>query len=172
MPSYVLSVLGDDRSGLVEALSEVVARHGGNWERSHMTQLAGKFAGVLLVTVPPAGRSGFLADLEPLETRGLLDISVEEAGAAAVPTGTRVLVEVVGNDHPGIVHEVSHLLAGHRVSIGDLQTWTSPAPMAGGTLFHATATVTLPEGLSGEQLTGELEALAADLMVDITLVTD
>ena len=62
MASYVLSVLGDDRSGLVEALSGVVSGCDGNWEKSHMTQLAGKFAGVVLVTVPDGRVDRFLAD--------------------------------------------------------------------------------------------------------------
>src|SRR5690606_26345178 len=52
MSTLVLTVIGDDRAGLVNAVAEVVARHGGNWERSQMAELAGKFAGIVLVTVP------------------------------------------------------------------------------------------------------------------------
>jgi glycine cleavage system regulatory protein len=173
MASYVLSVLGDDRSGLVEALSAVVSDHGGNWEKSHMTQLAGKFAGVVLITIPDSRAGDFVEALAPLEQRGLLDISVE-AGEEP-PARARaplLMLEVVGNDHPGIVHELSHLLAAHEVSIDDLQTWTATAPMAGGRLFHANALVRLPERLSADDLVGELEALAADLMVDISVLPE
>ena len=135
-----------------------------------MTQLAGKFAGVVLVTVPDAQGDGFLAALIPLEKQGLFDVSVgagEPTGEAAQP---RVMVELVGNDHPGIVHELSSLLADHDVSIDDLQTWTSLAPMSGGGLFEATALLRLPPGLSADRLLSELEALAADLMVDLSVV--
>ena len=52
MATLVLTLIGDDRAGLVNAVAEVVARHGGNWERSQMAELAGKFAGIVLVTVP------------------------------------------------------------------------------------------------------------------------
>ena len=41
MRNLVLSVIGDDRPGLVSALSEAIARSGGNWERSQLAQLAG-----------------------------------------------------------------------------------------------------------------------------------
>lgn len=167
MISYVLSVLGEDRAGLVEALSGVVTAHGGNWERSHMTQLAGKFAGVVLVTVPSAQSEGFLEALSPLQEQGLLDISVEAGRMPEVGESPTLRVELVGNDHPGIVHEVSQLLARHKVNIDDLQTWTSEAPMHGGTLFHATAIVRLPAGLAAEELSASLETLATDLMVDI-----
>ncbi len=170
MASYVLSILGNDRSGLVEALAGVISRRGGNWDRSHMTQLAGKFAGVLLVTISEGEVDAFLADLAPLEIEGLFDISVEAAESDDSGEYPQVAVDLVGNDHPGIVHELSHLLALHKVSIDDLKTWTNAAPMAGGRLFHAKALLRLPPGLSSDQLLQELEALAADLMVDIHLI--
>ena len=52
MATLVLTVIGDDQSGLVDVLSGVVSDHAGNWEKSHMARLAGKFAGIVMVTVP------------------------------------------------------------------------------------------------------------------------
>ena len=52
VPAVVLTVIGDDRVGLVEALADTVSSHGGNWEHSQMAELAGKFAGIVVVTVP------------------------------------------------------------------------------------------------------------------------
>ena len=43
MSSVVLTVIGRDRPGLVDALSRVVAEHGGNWEESRMSHLADQF---------------------------------------------------------------------------------------------------------------------------------
>lgn len=169
----MLSVLGDDRSGLVEALARVVSAHGGNWERSHMTQLVGKFAGLVLVSIPPDAVDGFLQDLEPLEREGLFDVTAEEAsGGVSDRSGVLVELDLVGNDHPGIVHEVAHLLAELGVSFEDLETWTSDAPMAGGRLFHARSVLALPEDLEVGRLIGQMESLAADLMVDMTVIED
>ena len=170
MASFVISVLGDDRAGLVEALSAVIAEHGGNWEQSHMTQLAGKFAGVVLVSIPNQRSERFGSALELLEHSGLLHLSFDE-GRDTKAVGPSIEIRVVGNDHPGIVHELSHLLATRNVSIDDLETSTSPAPMAGGTLFEAVARLRLPESLSTEDLVEEIGDLATDLMVDID-VTD
>ncbi len=166
MASFVISALGDDRAGLVEALSGVIAAHGGNWEQSHMTQLAGKFAGVVLVTVPDDRSDGFASALEVLEHRGLLHLSVER-GHDSSPAGTAIEIRVTGNDHPGIVHELSQLLARSGVSIDDLETRTSPAPMAGGSIFEAVARLRLPPTVASDALVDAVEALAADLMVDI-----
>ena len=50
--SLILTVIGPDRTGLVEAVARHVTAHGGNWLESRMARLAGKFAGILRVQVP------------------------------------------------------------------------------------------------------------------------
>lgn len=168
MASYVISVLGDDRTGLVEAISEAVDRHGGNWERSHMTQLGGKFAGVVQVTVPDGAADAFVSSLEAFESGGVLEVAIEQADGAP-EAASWIEVRIMGSDHPGIVHELSSLFARKGVSIDDLQTDTSPAPMSGGTVFEARATLRLPEDFDVDDLVADLEAVAADLMVDVEI---
>ena len=169
MESYVLTIVGADRAGLVEALSEVVVAHDGNWERSHMTELAGMFAGMVLVEVPEDRASAFRDALEPLRAHGLMDVTLHSAlpGDGLPDDAPTVAVEVVGADRHGIVHEVSALLASMGVGIVDLRTWTESAPMAGQLLFHAAAIVRLPDGVTSGDLETALEGVADDLMVDL-----
>ena len=170
MDSFVLSIIGADRTGLVEALSEVVAAHDGSWERSQMTELAGVFAGVALVHVPSERVDDFRGALEPLEEDGLFELTLRPARRDAEPPAdaSTVRVEVVGADRPGIVRELSALLASLGVGIVDLATRTEEAAMAGELLFRADAEVRLPEGVDRWDLTTALEGLADDLMVDVT----
>ena len=174
MSTHVPSIIGTDRPGLVEALAGVVAEHGGNWERSHVTELAGTFAGVVLVTVPDARSAAFVAAAQGLHAEGL-EVTVrgdrgggDDAGGDPSAGGGELAFELVGNDRPGIVRELGALLASLDVSIVDLRSWTSSAAMAGGTLFHAAAVVRLPVGLAAAGLVEELEGLANELMVDLT----
>lgn len=172
MATLVLTVIGDDRAGLVEALSGVVADHGGNWEESQMAELAGKFAGIVMLTVADTGVDGLVRDLQPLEDRGLLDITIERAGIEHRRTGLRLTLELMGQDHPGIVRDISHALAARGVSIVELSTATGAAPMAGGTLFEARAVLDVPEGVAVPDVQAALEQLANELMVDIELSPD
>ena len=60
--SLVLTVIGPDRPGLVEALSQSIASHDGNWLESRMAKLSGQFAGIVRVfhlpqTEAPTGRT-------------------------------------------------------------------------------------------------------------------
>ncbi len=169
MASLVLTVVGDDQSGLVGALAEVIAGSGGSWDKSQMAQLGGKFAGIVLVSVPDHRADELLASLEPLESEGLLDITAVRATAELPAPRRRFALELVGHDHRGIVHDIAAALAAQQVSIGELKTATSNAPMAGGILFHASAILTLPDGLALDDLRARLEDMANELMVDIDL---
>ncbi len=170
MASLVLTVIGDDQSGLVDALSGVVTRHGGNWDRSHMARLEGKFAGIVVVDIADSRADGLVADLAPPQSHGLFDISVQRAAAGDhVGSATYLSLQLVGQDRPGIVHEISHALATRDVSIEELQTETLSAPMAGETLFEATAVLRAPTSVPLDDLRAALEDLANELMVDIDL---
>ncbi|MCP4308086.1 MAG: hypothetical protein GY926_02470 [bacterium] len=170
MATLVLTAIGDDHAGLVRALSGVVADHGGNWEKSHMAHLAGKFAGIVLVNVPDDNTEALIRDLKPLEARGLLDITATVSQPTAETEDmSRLHLELVGLDQPGIVRDISDALANRNVSIEELETETSSAPMDGGTLFKANATLVLPDGVTAEALSDVLEDLAGELMVDIEL---
>lgn len=179
--TLVLSVIGDDRAGLVKALADVIAANGGNWERSHLSELSGTFAGAVVVTVPTDRADALREALAPLE--GLLHVAVHggadenaRAGAARVPEGgatedapISVRVELLGNDRPGIVGAVSGVLADHGLSVADLVSGTRPTPEAGGWLFEAVATATAPAGTDLTALQSDLEQLATEIMVDLTL---
>ena len=170
MATLVLTVIGDDHAGLVRALSGVIADHGGNWEKSRMAHLAGKFAGIVSVTIADENAAALTRDLEPLEARGLLDITATVSTPRepqAEPA--RLTLELVGLDQPGIVRDISDALASRAVSIEELETETSSAPMDGGTLFRARAVLVLPDDVSADALTDVLEELAHQLMVDIEL---
>lgn len=173
--TLVLTVIGDDRAGLVKALADVIEQGGGNWERSHLSELAGKFAGIVTVTAPDDRVDALRAALAPLE--GLLQVAVHDAAAADDAAGSRearqeLRIELLGNDRPGIVGAVSGVLAKHDLSVADLQSSTRDAPMAGGRLFEAKALVTVPAGADLTALQEDLEELATEIMVDLNVTPE
>lgn len=167
----ILTVIGDDRPGLVGELSAAISAHQGNWLESSMAQLAGKFAGIVEVGVDSANVAALSATLGQLKG---LKVAIESAaGAKSAPAevaGTRRLkFALVGHDRIGIVREVSHVLANHAVNVESLETHVASAPMSADMLFHAVAELTAATDLDVAALTDELERISNDLMVDITL---
>ena len=171
MATLILTVIGDDRPGLVSTVSDAVSMHGANWERSRLSRLAGKFAGIVLVTVPDEELDALSEDLRALEAHGL-QIDLERTDELGEQEWLQLRLELIGADHPGIVAEITAALAGRRISIEDLSTDVRDAPMAGGTLFEAQALLKAPPTMSREALRSTLEDLADDLMVELTLSED
>lgn len=171
MATIILTVIGDDRPGLVSALSAPVKAHGASWNRSEMSHLAGKFAGIVLVTVPDERLDALTADLAGLGAQGL-QVTVERTDEPVARETVRLHLELLGADHPGIVAEVSAALAEHGVSIEELTTEVREAPMAGGTLFEARAILSAATSTSTDTLGSMLEGLADELMVEIRLSED
>jgi glycine cleavage system regulatory protein len=169
MPRLVLTVIGDDRAGLVEALADVVAAHGGNWEQSQMAELAGQFAGIVVVTVPAEHAASLREALDGLE--GLMEVSAhpgndETSASAAWP---HLRLDLIGSDHPGIVRDVSSALARHGLSIESITTERRDAPMAGGQLFEAHILVRVPPGVDPADVRADLELVASELFVDLSV---
>ncbi len=163
----VMTVIGKDRTGLVESVARIVAEHDGNWLESRMCRLGGEFAGLLRVHVPSEQRAaleGALAKLAGLTVVVHSDESVQPAGKPQLAS-----LEVVGQDRPGIVREISRALAARGVNVEELATECVSAPMSGELLFQARAKLLLPDGVTVSGLQESLEKAVAGLTVEVTL---
>lgn len=169
MQLLVLTVMGPDRPGLVDSLSRVIAAHGASWQQSRMARLAGQFAGILLVQVPVEAKIALVQDLEALGSSALM-VHVASGEDEERAEATRsVSLSLVGSDRPGIVQRISRALAEHGVNVDAFESEVSRAPISSELLFTATATLSLPAGLELSVVRRDLEALAGDMMVDLTL---
>jgi len=167
MTHVVLTLIGPDRPGLVSALSEKAAACGANWLESRLASYSGRFAGAVHLHVPAEKADALIAALRETESSGLrLVIERADAGPAG---GRAVGLELVGQDRPGIVRDVSRVLAARKVSIDSLDTEYVSGSWSGENLFRAHARLRIPAGMPDAELRGALEAIADELMVDISL---
>lgn len=169
MANLVLTLIGPDRPGIVDAVSDTVASHGGNWLESRMAQLAGKFAGVLLVEVADDRVGDLETALRGLGSDGLQVIVERSEPQAPVPLRP-LEIELVGQDRPGLVHEIASVLASLRVNVEDLATDRPAAAHSGSAIFRARIRASVPAGVDVREVRGRLERLAADLMADVRLI--
>jgi glycine cleavage system regulatory protein len=165
----VMTVLGRDRTGLVESLASLVAEHGGNWLESRMCRLGGEFAGILRVHVPTDRLPGLTKAFEKLQERGLV-VTMRSDQDQPPALGQHLMsLDLVGHDRPGIVRQLTAALASRGVNVEELSTECVSAPMSGESLFKATARLLVPEKCDPQKLRADLEKVAADLMVDLRL---
>jgi glycine cleavage system regulatory protein len=164
----IMTILGGDRPGLVRSLADTVAKHGGNWLESRMARLAGQFAGIVRIECPAAAVDELLRELQKPGIPGLTVQAVRELAGEA-PARRTLGVEVVGNDRPGIVRELTAAIAGAGGNVEELTTGLESAPMSGHPMFRAKGVVSIPENAETSALTAAIESLGGDLTVDITV---
>ncbi|WP_285276080.1 glycine cleavage system protein R [Halopseudomonas bauzanensis] len=162
----ILTVISADKPGLVESLAQAINRHGGNWLDSRMARMAGQFAGILRVDVPAGAVEALRVELENMSSAGI-NIQLAISGQAEEPALGTLMLSLVGNDRPGIVHEVSATLARHGANVEQLDTCREPAPMSADLLFRATIRLGVVPQTDIDALRADLENLADDLMVEL-----
>jgi glycine cleavage system transcriptional repressor len=150
MTTFVLTLTGPDRIGIVDDLTGLLLERGGNVETSRMARLGGEFAVLLLATMPAERFERLDEELEPLRSRGYA-VSLVPAGrsVAELPPGWAAFrVEVEGADHEGIIHDVAHYLSARGINIESADSDCTPAPTSGVPLFSMTARISVPPSLS------------------------
>lgn len=169
MQNIVFTFVGDDRAGLVEHIAERVAAHQGNWLESRLAQMAGKFAGIVSVAIDDKNAESLLQALATLADTGLTVVAERSGALSPASHENAATLKILGNDRPGIVHEISAALAALDINIQELTSAVQSAPMAGIPLFAATIAIDLPAGALRAQLHEKLQEAAEHLDIDIQL---
>lgn len=167
--SFVVTLVGADRQGIVSSLAERAQRYGANWAASRLTRAAGEFAGMVHFEVPPQNADAFANSLEGLQASGL-KLVVTKSGASNVPSTLRMAeLNLVGDDRVGIVSSLTKILASRGVSIENIHTEVVGGSAGGKQTFKIGAQLLVPASLSMESLQQELGTLANEMMLDIAL---
>lgn len=164
----ILSAAGSDRPGLTRSLAEAVLAAGGNWLESHLSRLGGRYVGSVLIELEADKLAEFADRVRAVDANGLA-VSLVSAGDEPAVKGEFLRLELVGQDRPGIVREVTSVLADLGVNIEDFATTIVNGAWSGERLFRAEARLNIPPGTTSDQVRSELEAISGEIMVDFTL---
>jgi glycine cleavage system regulatory protein len=134
-----------------------------------MAQLDGQFAGILRVEIAPASVEALRNGLLQLASANLQVVVVPVEERPSKVERRQLQLELIGQDRPGIVKEISQVLTNLNVNLEELHTECISAPMSGELLFVATARLSMPDDVQQSVVSSTLEQIASDLMVDITL---
>ena len=166
MKPIIIAIMGQDKPGLVDALAKCVYSHNGNWQGSSFARMAGQFTGFVEVHVE--NEAPLLAAINDIP-----DLDVMSVASATTEHGPQqtLSVDVMGNDKPGIVQELTHILNQFNLNIVSFDSRCESAPNWGNLMFKATATITVPDEFDQHALQDALEGVANDFVVDIAPTT-
>jgi glycine cleavage system regulatory protein len=165
----IISIMADDRPGLVESLSHIIRENEGSWLESRMSHLAGKFAGIVQVRVNDNKKQSLTEALMLLKDQNWL-ITIEESVQTQQKNQANAKLNIVGNDRPGIVSDVSQVLAKLGVNVLELNTQFESAAMSAEALFKTQADIQTPANVDLDNVRDALENISNDLMVELKSV--
>ena len=166
MKPIIFTLVGKDKPGLVESLAQTVFKLGGNWLSSNFSHMAGHFAGFVQVELP----SDEVEELiNQFEQHPDLQINLVSGEAPEEQEEDTAIIEIMGNDKPGIVQELTSVLSQFNINIVRFDSELGSAPNWGGSLFKAKATIAVPHNFDLDPLRESLEEIANDLVVDVTI---
>ena len=164
---FVLSVTGSDRPGLTKALAEAIVSVAGNWQEGHLSRLGGLYVGSVLVEVAPEKVDDLKRAIAAIGDEGL-EVVVMPAADREDAKPNLLLFELVGQDRPGIIREVTTKLTELGANIEALSSGEEMGAWGGEHLFRAEVRASLPDDVSPEEAQAALEEISSEIMVDFT----
>jgi len=182
MSELVITAVGPDRAGLVDELTGYLLEAGANIGDSRMVHFGGQFALILEVTPREGDVSALRAGLPGVGQKIGLAVTVSSPTQATdaapslsnrettVDTGaTTCRVRLSARDQPGIVHRVTHALRAFGINIEELVTTLTSTAYGDKPRFNMDATVTLPAGVSVDDVRATLAQLSEPLDCEVDL---
>ena len=133
-----------------------------------MCHLGGEFAGVLRLEVPKEKDQTLRQALQVLQSQGLTVIIRPDEVTPPAGLTRGASLSLTGQDRPGIIHQITAVLAHQNVNVEELATDRYSAAMSGEMIFEAKARLHVPETCHIKELRRELEKLGEELMIDIS----
>lgn len=164
---YVLTVSSNDKPGIVRQIADIVTRHKGNWLESRLAQLAGKFVGVIHITVDADKIEDLQTALSRLQSEAIF-LTIEPFGTNSAPAPARTAnFTATGPDRSGIVFEISRAFSQRNINVVELSSECSSMPYSGEPMFTVAGLISLPDPVDIDDLTNDLDAIADSLGIDI-----
>ena len=170
MKDVMLTLIGPDKTGIVARMAAIAEKHEGNWLDSRLIRLGGYFSGIVRVSLPIETLSQFGKEIGQFMEEEEFQFTIQAAEPISDESeGKFAELELSGQDHPGIVHAIFDACQRNGINVEELTTGLQAAPWSGSAIFEAKARVRIPDEVSENELKESMEALAADLMVEVEL---
>ncbi len=171
--SFIMTAFGKDRAGIVADATRLLYENDCNLQDTTMSMLADEFTLSLLFSSQQRNIEELLAK----ECRRLeLDKGISAFVRPLLPAQAKVknsyktcTLRIEGLDQAGIVYKTSKFLADRKLSIIQLDSTASASPQSGATIYSMTIIVNVPENYPFNQLEDELNTVADELSVDISM---
>ena len=172
MNKAILSVLGNDRPGIVAAVARTLQLQNCNIENVSQTILQTEFAGIFIVSMPPDLPLEVLHD-SLREALNAINLQVhvkplqQELSDFAAGNTEPFVITTKGPDRIGLVADISEVIARFGVNVTNLQAVFKGGDDPGDNIMIYE--VDIPIDIDRQSFYGSLREKAADLALEISI---
>ena len=172
MPKAILSILGQDRPGIVAAVSKVLYEQNCNIENVSQTTLQSEFAGVFIVSMPQGILAQSLhqhlsAQMTPIGLDVHIALLEPKTDVIKKPKCEAYIITTKGPDRKGLVAGISEVIARFEGNITNLQAVFKGGDDPGNNIMIYE--VDLPPQTDPNALYQELKKRANELSLEIDM---
>jgi glycine cleavage system transcriptional repressor len=126
MKKVIISVLGNDRPGIIAAVSRLLYENDSNIENVSQTSLQSEFAGIFIATMPaqmplPELAAKLAGALDPMGLQVHVKPVEPRHEATNGTVGESFVISTRGPDQKGLVARITEIIARHDVNITNCQ---------------------------------------------------
>lgn len=166
----VISAIGRDKPGIVQAISKAILSCGGNIEESRMTTLGSEFASLMLVSGNWHTLNRLETALDKLGGDDGLSIAIRKTDERSIKADRLpYAVDVIALDQQGIVYELANFFSERNIEIADVATRRYAAAHTGAPMFAVQMAINVPASLHVAQLREEFLEMCDRLNLDAIL---
>lgn len=165
-----VSVVGNDRTGMVHELTRIISECGGNIAESRMSALGSEFAMLLLVNGNWHSLARIESELARLAETGALSVHLKRTEPKAARTDMLPYsVDIVSLDQTGILAGLSGFFASRAIDISEVSTRSYAAAHTGAPMFAVQMVINVPGKLHVAQLREDFMDFCDSLNLDAIL---
>ncbi|MGD9342887.1 MAG: ACT domain-containing protein [Desulfuromonadales bacterium] len=170
---YIMTAFGKDRPGIVADVTQVLYENGCNLEDTSMSMLSDEFTINLLFSSGNESIASILdKECAALEQQKNISAFIRPIKSDRQKIKKKLplcTIHVEGLDQAGIVYKISRYLSDHQLNIVDLKSTVKATPESGTALYLMDIHIQLPDSSSIELIENDLNEVAEEVNVDITV---
>lgn len=155
---FITTITGKDRPYIIQSLAETTRRMGGEWTKSKVIHLEGRFSALMLVSIDNDKEQELKDKLESLYS----ELSFHHSPIQTPPTEEVETVSLVIDckDRSGLTHDIVGILSDLNLEAETLEVHRFPVTPVGGTVYSAKLTVRIPDIALRGELVKNLETIS------------
>lgn len=155
---FIATIIGEDKPYITQSLAETTRRMGGEWMKSKVSHLGGRFSALMEIRVDEKDEQKLKDKLESLYSELTFFFSPLHVESKEDMEIVNLVLDC--NDRSGLTHDIVEVLSELDLEADEMEVRRFPVTPVGGTVYSAKLSVHIPNTMMRAELAKNLEEIS------------